>query len=131
MLNKFADVRNDEYVQTTDERMRIEVIGQRLLTGRLAIAEATQCRNTGVLLERAAIPAVAKRTIRVNADETRLSSGTVMTGEQLAVQQDATPDTGPQSQQHNVVKTGGSSTPGFTDHGTVPVIGQGDPPLQA
>mmetsp|Transcript_4345 Transcript_4345/g.13334 ORF Transcript_4345/g.13334 Transcript_4345/m.13334 type:complete len:582 (-) Transcript_4345:108-1853(-) len=40
MLNKFADVREDAYVQTTDERMRIEVIGQRLLTGRLAIAEA-------------------------------------------------------------------------------------------
>ena len=44
MLNKFADVRNDAYVQTTDERMRIEVIGQRLLTGRLAIAEATPSR---------------------------------------------------------------------------------------
>jgi len=40
LLNKFADVRDDQYVQTTAERMRIEVIGQRLLTGRLAIAEA-------------------------------------------------------------------------------------------
>jgi len=40
LLNKFADIRDDAYVQTTDERMRIEVIGQRLLTGRLAIAEA-------------------------------------------------------------------------------------------
>jgi len=40
ILNKFADVVEDEYVQVTDERMRIEVIGQRLLTGRQAIAEA-------------------------------------------------------------------------------------------
>merc|ERR1711871_344775 len=40
LLRKFADIQNDEYVQVTDERMRIEVIGQRLLTGRLAIAEA-------------------------------------------------------------------------------------------
>ncbi|GMH82626.1 hypothetical protein TrVE_jg5097 [Triparma verrucosa] len=46
LLNKFADIENDEYVQTTDERMRIEVIGQRLLTGRMAIAEAAllSCR---------------------------------------------------------------------------------------
>jgi acyl-CoA oxidase len=40
LLNKFADIENNEYVQTTDEKMRIEVIGQRLLTGRIAIAEA-------------------------------------------------------------------------------------------
>mmetsp|Transcript_3275 Transcript_3275/g.6213 ORF Transcript_3275/g.6213 Transcript_3275/m.6213 type:complete len:563 (+) Transcript_3275:49-1737(+) len=40
LLNKFADIKDGEYVQTTDERMRIEVIGQRLLTGRMAIAEA-------------------------------------------------------------------------------------------
>ena len=41
LLNKFADINdNNEYVQVTDERMRIEVIGQRLLTGRIAIAEA-------------------------------------------------------------------------------------------
>lgn len=41
ILNKFADVSDTgEYVQVTGERMRIEVIGQRLLTGRLAIAEA-------------------------------------------------------------------------------------------
>lgn len=41
ILNKFADIDdNNNYVQTTDEKMRIEVIGQRLLTGRMAIAEA-------------------------------------------------------------------------------------------
>jgi len=40
LLNKFADVEGGEYVQVGDERMRIEVIGQRLLTGRQAIAEA-------------------------------------------------------------------------------------------
>mmetsp|Transcript_84433 Transcript_84433/g.240004 ORF Transcript_84433/g.240004 Transcript_84433/m.240004 type:complete len:344 (-) Transcript_84433:846-1877(-) len=40
LLNKFADIKDDKYVQTTDEKMRIEVIGQRLLTGRMAIAEA-------------------------------------------------------------------------------------------
>jgi acyl-CoA oxidase len=40
MLNKFADIKDDQYVQVGDERMRIEVIGQRLLTGRIAIAEA-------------------------------------------------------------------------------------------
>lgn len=41
LLNKFADVLHNEYVQVrADERMRIEVIGQRLLTGRIAIAEA-------------------------------------------------------------------------------------------
>jgi len=33
------DEKTGEYKQTTSERMRIEVIGQRLLTGRLAIAE--------------------------------------------------------------------------------------------
>lgn len=40
LLSKFADIVDDEYVQVGSERMRIEVIGQRLLTGRLAIAEA-------------------------------------------------------------------------------------------
>ena len=40
LLNRFAELKDDAYVQTTNERMRIEVIGQRLLTGRLAIAEA-------------------------------------------------------------------------------------------
>ena len=42
LLNKFADIdaRKGEYVQVGEERMRIEVIGQRLLTGRVAIAEA-------------------------------------------------------------------------------------------
>eukprot|EP00966_Prymnesium_polylepis_P074581 1731199-Prymnesium_polylepis.1 len=40
LLNRFADIRDDEYVQVGDEKMRIEVIGQRLLTGRQAIAEA-------------------------------------------------------------------------------------------
>ncbi|KAJ1460934.1 hypothetical protein M885DRAFT_508407 [Pelagophyceae sp. CCMP2097] len=41
LLNRFADISPDgDYVQTTGERMRIEVIGQRLLTGRLAIAQA-------------------------------------------------------------------------------------------
>jgi len=47
LLNKFADIdENGDYVQTTDEKMRIEVIGQRLLTGRMAIAEAAllSCR---------------------------------------------------------------------------------------
>uniref|UniRef100_A0A7S3UYT2 Acyl-CoA dehydrogenase/oxidase C-terminal domain-containing protein n=1 Tax=Aplanochytrium stocchinoi TaxID=215587 RepID=A0A7S3UYT2_9STRA len=40
LLSRFADIQNDKYVQTTKERMRLEVIGQRLLTGRLAIAQA-------------------------------------------------------------------------------------------
>jgi len=40
LLNRFAKIENDKYVQTTDERMRLEVIGQRLLTGRMAIAQA-------------------------------------------------------------------------------------------
>lgn len=40
LLNRFADIdENNQYVQTTAERMRLEVIGQRLLTGRLAIAQ--------------------------------------------------------------------------------------------
>ena len=33
LLNKYADVIDDKYVQTTDEKMRIEIIGQRLLSG--------------------------------------------------------------------------------------------------
>jgi len=41
LLSRYADIRNDEYVQTTETKMRLEVIGQRLLTGRLAIAEAS------------------------------------------------------------------------------------------
>jgi len=40
LLNRFADIRNGQYVQTTNEKMRIEVIGQRLLTGRVAVAQA-------------------------------------------------------------------------------------------
>lgn len=40
LLSKFADIRDNQYVQTTKERMRLEVIGQRLLTGRLCIAQA-------------------------------------------------------------------------------------------
>ena len=41
LLNKFADLdAQGRYVQVGEERMRIEVIGQRLLTGRQAIAEA-------------------------------------------------------------------------------------------
>ena len=35
ILNKFADIENDQYKQVGEERMRLEVIGQRLLTGRL------------------------------------------------------------------------------------------------
>jgi len=41
LLNRFADIRDGQYVQTTHEKMRIEVIGQRLLTGRLAVAQAS------------------------------------------------------------------------------------------
>ena len=40
LLSRFADIVDGRYVQLSDERMRIEVIGQRLLTGRLAIAES-------------------------------------------------------------------------------------------
>lgn len=46
LLNKFCDINeNNEYVQK-GEKMRIEVIGQRLLTGRMAIAESAlvSCR---------------------------------------------------------------------------------------
>jgi len=41
LLRRFADVQDDKYVQTTKDRMRIEILGQRLLTGRLAIAQAS------------------------------------------------------------------------------------------
>lgn len=41
LLSRFAEIRDDKYVQTTQERMRIEILGQRLLTGRLAIAQAS------------------------------------------------------------------------------------------
>lgn len=40
LLNRFADVVDHKYVQVGDEAMRIEVIGQRLLTGRQCISEA-------------------------------------------------------------------------------------------
>jgi len=40
LLNRFADIDGDSYKQLGEERMRIEVIGQRLMTGRIAIAEA-------------------------------------------------------------------------------------------
>ena len=41
LLNKFCEINtNGKYRQTGHEKMRIEVIGQRLLTGRLAIAES-------------------------------------------------------------------------------------------
>lgn len=51
LLKRFADIVDDKYVQTTAERMRIEVIGQRLLTGRLAIAQAAVV-FTGKLFEK-------------------------------------------------------------------------------
>lgn len=40
LLNRYCKIEHDKYVQTTKERMRIEVIGQRLLTGRVAVAQA-------------------------------------------------------------------------------------------
>jgi acyl-CoA oxidase len=40
LLDRFAGIDQGVYTQRTPERMRIEVIGQRLLTGRLAIAES-------------------------------------------------------------------------------------------
>eukprot|EP00656_Telonema_subtile_P015135 TRINITY_DN17885_c0_g1_i1.p1 TRINITY_DN17885_c0_g1~~TRINITY_DN17885_c0_g1_i1.p1 ORF type:complete len:473 (+),score=142.25 TRINITY_DN17885_c0_g1_i1:202-1620(+) len=40
LLNKYADIKDNKYVQTTKEKMRIEIIGQRLLTGRVAVAQA-------------------------------------------------------------------------------------------
>lgn len=40
LLNRFADIQNDQYVQTTKQKMRIEIIGQRLLSGRVAVAQA-------------------------------------------------------------------------------------------
>ena len=41
LLNKFCEIDdNNQYKQVGDEKMRIEVIGQRLLTGRQCIAEA-------------------------------------------------------------------------------------------
>ena len=42
LLNRFADIgESGEYVQVGEERMRIEVIGQRLLTGRQACITLT------------------------------------------------------------------------------------------
>lgn len=40
LLNRYADIVDGKYKQLGEEPMRIEVIGQRLLTGRLAIAQA-------------------------------------------------------------------------------------------
>jgi len=40
LLRKFCKIEHGTYVQTGKEKMRLEVIGQRLLTGRLAIAES-------------------------------------------------------------------------------------------
>ncbi|KAK3258838.1 hypothetical protein CYMTET_32136 [Cymbomonas tetramitiformis] len=40
LLAKYADIIDNKYVQVGKEKMRIEVIGQRLLTGRLVIAQA-------------------------------------------------------------------------------------------
>ncbi|KAI9021142.1 acyl-CoA dehydrogenase/oxidase [Hyaloraphidium curvatum] len=40
LLNRYADVDGDKYVQKGKERMRIEIIGQRLLSGRVAVAQA-------------------------------------------------------------------------------------------
>jgi acyl-CoA oxidase len=43
LLNRFADIdEHGEYVQLGKERMRIEVIGQRLLTGR-QVVRGGQC----------------------------------------------------------------------------------------
>lgn len=50
LLSRFAEIRDDKYVQTTKERMRIEILGQRLLTGRLAIAQAS-CKFAQKLFE--------------------------------------------------------------------------------
>jgi acyl-CoA oxidase len=39
LLARFARIEKGTYVQTTGEKMRIEVIGQRLLTGRVAVSQ--------------------------------------------------------------------------------------------
>lgn len=41
LLSRFAEIRNNEYYQPTEQKMRLEVIGQRLLSGRLAISQAS------------------------------------------------------------------------------------------
>jgi acyl-CoA oxidase len=41
LLNRYGDIQNNSYIQLTKEKMRIEILGQRLLTGRLAIAQAS------------------------------------------------------------------------------------------
>jgi len=41
LLDKYCKIEDNKYVQTTNERMRIEVIGQRLLTGRVAVGQAS------------------------------------------------------------------------------------------
>lgn len=40
LLNKYADIEHDKYVQK-GQKMRIEIIGQRLLSGRIAVAQAS------------------------------------------------------------------------------------------
>jgi len=40
ILSRFCEIKDDVYMQRGEERMRIEVIGQRLLTGRMCIAQA-------------------------------------------------------------------------------------------
>eukprot|EP00660_Eupelagonema_oceanica_P001131 gene1131-455_t len=40
LLNGYADIVGDDYVLKRGQRMGIDVFGQRLLTGRMAIAEA-------------------------------------------------------------------------------------------
>ena len=41
LLTRYAEIKNGKYVQKTNEKMRIEIIGQRLMTGRIAIAQAS------------------------------------------------------------------------------------------
>jgi len=85
-----TDVQNGEYVQTTKEKMRIEVIGQRLLTGRVVVAQwglsfcqklyaetkkyamTKKCWMPGGEVPLASIPHIAALFEEANATTTRL-----------------------------------------------------------
>jgi hypothetical protein len=61
--------------------LKITSVGSITQFSGIDVTKTSQRRNAGELLQRSLIAAVARRTIRMNANQTGLSRGTVMAGE--------------------------------------------------
>ena len=82
------------------------------------------------MFERTVVAAVAGGTVRLNNDQARLRRGTVMSGEELVVENHSTAHAGSEREENDISETSGGTEPGFPHHCTVPVIGKRDSAVQ-